>query len=400
MAIRSLASVSKPNKKPLSRSGGRRAVRCRADASSFAALVGSAYIGEVLQRKSKGSLNAPVLAMLCGFLAGQAGCISSSACNMVWSAALPMAVSLSLLGGGQFSGASLPRMSLAFAIGTLGTIAGALVAWYSFGKFHLGLHGVSIACCLVASYIGGSINFFAVAKALGLTNTPSGNTVLVATTGADNLAMALFISLLFNINSGATSKIQIPPSTSTNEYEKAPSFSSSEGMLCCLMTAAMACIASERLSFILFRSNGFDLAITALVSFSIGYLAQNIPLFKNYNPLTNSPALSSVLMGVFFAAVGASADIKAAFKGGPALLLFIAVLLAVHLSVVLGIGSLLKVPTRELLLASNACVGGPATAAAMADAKGWKDLVQPSIFVGTVGYLIGTAIGLLFKRLI
>jgi uncharacterized membrane protein len=40
-------------------------------------------------------------------------------------------------------------------------------------------------------------------------------------------------------------------------------------------------------------------------------------------------------------------------------------------------------------------VGGPATAAAMASARGWAAAVQPAIVVGTVGYAIGTPIGCL-----
>ena len=47
------------------------------------------------------------------------------------------------------------------------------------------------------------------------------------------------------------------------------------------------------------------------------------------------------------------------------------------------------------MTASNACVGGPATAAAMASARGWAAAVQPAIVVGTVGYAVGTPIGCL-----
>eukprot|EP01018_Ginkgo_biloba_P005586 Gb_16650 [translate_table: standard] len=41
-----------------------------------------------------------------------------------------------------------------------------------------------------------------------------------------------------------------------------------------------------------------------------------------------------------------------------------------------------------ILVASNANVGGPATAAAMANCRGWKELVQPAVLVGTLGYTI------------
>ena len=48
---------------------------------------------------------------------------------------------------------------------------------------------------------------------------------------------------------------------------------------------------------------------------------------------------------------------------------------------------------KKLLLVSNANIGGPTTAAAMAIAKGWKNLIGPILVVGTIGYIIGNYIG-------
>ena len=48
----------------------------------------------------------------------------------------------------------------------------------------------------------------------------------------------------------------------------------------------------------------------------------------------------------------------------------------------------------EALVASNACVGGPATAAAFASATRREDLVVPAVVWGTVGYACGTGLGM------
>ncbi|EWG12979.1 hypothetical protein PBF_01110 [Cytobacillus firmus DS1] len=68
-----------------------------------------------------------------------------------------------------------------------------------------------------------------------------------------------------------------------------------------------------------------------------------------------------------------------------------------------GGNAILKYDIEEILLASNANVGGPTTAAAMAIAKGWQDLIGPILVVGTLGYIIGnyvgTALGLWFSGL-
>lgn len=53
-----------------------------------------------------------------------------------------------------------------------------------------------------------------------------------------------------------------------------------------------------------------------------------------------------------------------------------------------------RVNRKEILLASNANVGGPSTAAAMAAAKGWDKLVVPSLLVGVLGYSVATFVSL------
>jgi uncharacterized membrane protein len=47
----------------------------------------------------------------------------------------------------------------------------------------------------------------------------------------------------------------------------------------------------------------------------------------------------------------------------------------------------------ELIIASNANVGGPTTAAAMAVARRWDRLVLPAILCGTLGYAVANFIG-------
>lgn len=66
---------------------------------------------------------------------------------------------------------------------------------------------------------------------------------------------------------------------------------------------------------------------------------------------------------------------------------------SVHLAVCLAGGRLLRLPMQSVLIASNANVGGPATAAAMASSKGWPHMVQPAMLTGCLGYAIATFLG-------
>jgi uncharacterized membrane protein len=73
---------------------------------------------------------------------------------------------------------------------------------------------------------------------------------------------------------------------------------------------------------------------------------------------------------------------------------FIAILLTTQLIFALFIGhKLLKIPMWAVLIAANANVGGPATAAAMAAARGWHQAFAPAVATGIFGYSIATLIG-------
>ena len=97
---------------------------------------------------------------------------------------------------------------------------------------------------------------------------------------------------------------------------------------------------------------------------------------------------------MFFVASGAAGNILDVAKNAPSLFLFSGLQIALHFSFLMSIGrGMLRLPPNELYLASNANVGGPTTAAAMATGKGWKSLILPGLLVGIAGYATGTVFG-------
>lgn len=82
-------------------------------------------------------------------------------------------------------------------------------------------------------------------------------------------------------------------------------------------------------------------------------------------------------------------------RQAPSLIAFSVLQLAIHFAVLMGLGrGVLRLKLNELYLASNANVGGPTTAAAMAQAKEWPTLVLPALLVGVLGYGTATAASL------
>jgi uncharacterized membrane protein len=103
------------------------------------------------------------------------------------------------------------------------------------------------------------------------------------------------------------------------------------------------------------------------------------------------------------ATVGASARLAELLVAGPAAAAFAATVLAVHSAIML-LGVWLcnrvagtRISLAQLIIASNANVGGVGTAIAMASAMGWRALVGPGAVVGAIGYAIATALGVTLR---
>ena len=106
-------------------------------------------------------------------------------------------------------------------------------------------------------------------------------------------------------------------------------------------------------------------------------------------------AIGILFLQLFFAASGASGSLILVLRQAPSLIAFCTLQLGIHFAVLIGLGRcVFRMNPNELYLASNANVGGPTTAAAMAQAKDWPRLVLPALLVGVFGYATATAIAL------
>ena len=106
-------------------------------------------------------------------------------------------------------------------------------------------------------------------------------------------------------------------------------------------------------------------------------------------------AIGACSLFVFFASAGAAGGAVSRAFAHPALFAYLFVLYVAHALVLFAVGKkMLKLSTKELLVASSANVGGPATAGALAAGKNWTELVVPGMLVGNLGNAVGTFAGL------
>ena len=116
---------------------------------------------------------------------------------------------------------------------------------------------------------------------------------------------------------------------------------------------------------------------------------------KQLESINGAEEIGTFLIYLFFVVLGVPASIAEILKNGAFILLFCMLAVIINLIVTLGVGKLFKFNLDELLLASNACIGGPTTAVAMAIAKGWNSLIIPAMLSGIWGYILGNYAGIL-----
>lgn len=99
---------------------------------------------------------------------------------------------------------------------------------------------------------------------------------------------------------------------------------------------------------------------------------------------------------LFLSVIGASCDLAALAKIGSlglTLFLLAALTVAIHGAVTFSAGRLFSRDWSVLAVASQANIGGPASALALARSLGRSDLLLPAVLVGTLGYGVGTYLG-------
>ncbi len=121
---------------------------------------------------------------------------------------------------------------------------------------------------------------------------------------------------------------------------------------------------------------------------------------KEASKMAGAQEIGTYFIYMFFFAIGVPASIPEILQNAPLLFVFCFIMVVVNMAFCFIGGKLFHFDLENIVLASNANIGGPTTAAGMAISQGWVQLVGPSMLVGTFGYVIGTYIGMVVGSLL
>lgn len=278
-----------------------------------------------------------------------------------------------------------------FAVASVGLCIGAVVGFF---LFDTGPEGPKIAGTYAGAFIGGVVNFVAISQAVGMTPT----TFSVALSASAPVAVLGLLALV-TLPSIPAVRRYIPSRIMSAAEQPAAEGAVEEfpRLRLAHVTAAIAmglaiCAVSSWICtrFQLGTYNLFVVTILTVV------LANCAP--RQLAKLEGDFALGMLCMYVFFAMIGSGTDALGFLESAPVLFVYCAFMLAAHFAVLLAFAALFKLDLAETIIGSAAAIVGPAAAAGIASAKGWKSLITPGISVGILGYVIANFIGVAIVR--
>ena len=337
--------------------------------------------------------------------------------DFVWGYAVPLAVPLLLLQTNlRRMHREAGRFLAIFLIGAAGTVVGAILATVLLRGTVEGIPGA--AAMMTGSYIGGGVNFTALAAAFNVDAT-----LKASTTVADNLNMAIYFLVLLSAAGSlwfrkryshphiddvlANGKNEDGQTLAAHYWAKKET--SLKDVALNLAYAAVVVFLSKLIGgffrglipdtnwFLKMLNTFFGSEYVWITNLS---LVWSTCFEKQASSMRGAQEIGTWLIYLFFFVIGAPASIGVLIRSAPIMLLFCMIIVVVNMVFCFVGGRLLKFDLEEIILASNANIGGPTTAAGMAISQGWVKLIGPCMLVGTFGYVIGTWLGILVGSLL
>lgn len=295
-----------------------------------------------------------------------------------------------------------PGMLVAFGIGAVGTAVGAITGGFL-------LHGLvgpetwKLSGQFAGTYTGGGANFAAVGRAFE--TSPN---LFSAATAADVIITAIWMMVCLAVPV-LLGRPKGPATPSPQPEEENPgahpppvtlerTLSTTVKPVSISDAAALVVVAVGAVWGAGFLSGFVPLIPEVLWLTTLVLVMAQVPAIKR---LPGGALFGNYLILLFLASNGARSVVANLVAMGPPVFYYAIITVAIHGAVIFGIGRLAKLDLATLAVASQANVGGAASAIALASARGYHDRLVPGVAVGLVGYAVGNYLGMavgLFMR--
>jgi uncharacterized membrane protein len=279
-----------------------------------------------------------------------------------------------------------PRMIGAFLLGAFGTGLGAFVGGLALTGF-FGDNAWRLAGVFTGTYSGGSVNFVSVGRGVELPDS-----LFAGATAADALTTGIWLAACLTLpiwlrrfypaaipGEGADGE---PGEHSHPFFERVPL--STLDLANLLAVGFVLVVVSEWLG------NWIPAVPAVLWLTTFALVVGHLRPFRSER---GALQLGNLALHFFFVIIGIHSRVSEILAVGVEVFYFTLLIVAVHGLVVFGLGRLFRMDVGSLAVASQAAVGGPSSALAVAVSREWRGLVLPGIIVGLLGYAIGTYLG-------
>ncbi len=285
---------------------------------------------------------------------------------------------------------------VAMAASAAGVVLGGIVTFLVFGRA-LGPEAAEVLAALVATWIGGSANLIAVAEGLGVSPRSQGLAILVDTLigyswMAGLLVLASYQHVLDRWLHADRRKVQEIGSRVTRlEGPRAGGFDLAAAATAVALALGVSAVARKLGSAIAIKFDWLDMsAWTVLLVTSISLCLALTPAQRLGS--AGAQTLGLVSFYLLLASIGARADLSR-LQESPIWLVGGASILLVHGALLLAVLRVTRLPSFFFGAASQAAVGGYASAPIVAESYE-RGLASVGLLLAVVGNLLGTYVGL------
>ncbi|MCP4708303.1 MAG: DUF819 family protein [Planctomycetes bacterium] len=285
-----------------------------------------------------------------------------------------------------------PLMLKAFCFAALGSTLGSIIMALILSS-SLGPETWKLSGHFTATYIGGGMNFAALKNVFQTdSDLYSAGQAADVTLTAFWYMICLAAPLIFLSKSKPVNNNSPTPSDSdqTKTFTLEHALSSSGSPVHITQIAASLCITFGSIWLSQLIAEKIPVIPDILWLTTIILILSQLPFIKK---LSGNAMLGNYILLLFLASNGAKSILANIIEIGPAIFLFPAGLLAIHGLIIFGLGRLCRIDMGTLAVASQASIGGSASAVAIAGARGYSDRILPGIAVGLLGYAIGNYLG-------